>query len=56
MKDFYKKHDGEEKVPSAEELFGILLSLPSSCQVVLAFDALDEASAKTREGLIKQLE
>lgn len=33
----------------------MLTHLPSSCEIVLAFDALDEASVDTREDLLSRL-
>src|SRR5205814_8559714 len=55
VKELYEKHDRGRKSPSADELFNILSNLPSSYKVVLAFDALDEASDTTRDGLVTQL-
>jgi hypothetical protein len=56
VKDLYEKHGRGKNIPTAQELFNILTSLPQSCKVVLAFDALDEASEETRKGLLTDLE
>jgi hypothetical protein len=56
VKDLFKKHDNGKKVPGIEELIGVLSNLTGSRQIVLAFDALDEASEHIRKGLMTQLE
>jgi len=56
VEPLYNKHnDRKKKRASAEELFSILSNLPSSGKVLLAFDALDEASRDTRNALVSQL-
>jgi hypothetical protein len=51
----HKKCDNGKKSASAEELFDMLIHLPSSCKIVLAFDAFDEASVDTRRDLLSRL-
>jgi len=56
VEPLYNKHnDRKKKRASAEELFSILSNLPSSGKVLLAFDALDEASTDTMDALVSQL-
>ena len=51
----YQKCENGKKIPAAEELFDILTCLPSSYKIVLALDALDEASVDTRKDLLSRL-
>jgi len=55
VEPLYNKYNDGKKRASAEELFNILSNLPSSGKVLLAFDALDEASRDTRNALVSQL-
>ena len=50
----YQKCDNGKKTPAAGELFDVLTCLPSSYKIVLAFDALDEASVDTRNDLLSR--
>jgi hypothetical protein len=53
--NLYQKCDNGKKSPAAEELFDVLTRLPSSYKIVLAFDALDEASVDTKDDLLSRL-
>jgi hypothetical protein len=55
VEPLYNKHNDRKRRASAEELFSILSNLPSSGRVLLAFDALDEASRDTMKALVSQL-
>ena len=55
MENLYQNCDNGNKSPAAEELFDVLTRLPSSYKIVLAFDALDEASVHAREDLLSRL-
>jgi hypothetical protein len=50
----YHTLDGGKKTPNAEQLLGILAGILQSHKILLAFDALDEASTSTRNGLISR--
>ena len=55
VKKLHEKHDNGKGTPGEEELVNILSSLLGSYKIILAFDALDEASNRTRANLMLQL-
>ena len=53
--ELYSKSGEGKRKPSFEYIFSLLLSISRSYRLAMVFDALDEASAKTRTALIQLL-
>jgi hypothetical protein len=51
----YKKYETLQCKPSVEDTIGLLFDLENSSKVIIAIDALDEASSSTRDTLLKLL-
>jgi hypothetical protein len=51
----YEKYETLQRKPSVEDTTGLLLGLENPSKVIVAIDALDEASNSTRDILLKQL-
>jgi hypothetical protein len=55
VENLYQDCGRGQKAPDVEQLMGILTDILQSNKVLLAFDAMDEASAATRNALISRL-
>jgi hypothetical protein len=53
--ELYSKRGEGKRKPCFDYIFSLLLSISRSYRIAMVFDALDEASAKTRAALIQLL-